>query len=83
MLTVGGDGNLVSTANFRTDAPTVGGYPKIAVVSAADLPILAQRRPGETIRFELITIEQSQRSLRRRASDLETIAKLAGRSSRN
>lgn len=68
---------------LMADAPTVGGYPKIAVVSAADLPILAQRRPGETIRFELITIEQSQRALKRRAADLETIAKLAGRSSRN
>jgi urea carboxylase len=64
------------------DAPTVGGYPKIAVVSEADLPIIAQRSPGETIRFELITIEQSQRALRRRASDLQTISQLAIRSSR-
>jgi urea carboxylase len=62
------------------DAPTVGGYPKIAVVSEADLPILAQRRPGETIRFQLITIEQSQRALRRRASDMQTISQLASRS---
>ena len=57
-------------------------YPKIAVVSEADLPIIAQRSPGETIRFELITIEQSQRALRRRASDLNTINQLAIRSSR-
>jgi urea carboxylase len=64
------------------DAPTVGGYPKIAVVSEADLPIIAQRSPGETIRFELITIEQSQRALRRRASDLNTISQLAIRASR-
>jgi urea carboxylase len=55
------------------DAPTVGGYPKIAVVAEADLPILAQRSPGEIIRFQLVTIEQSQRALRRRASDLHTI----------
>jgi urea carboxylase len=55
------------------DAPTIGGYPKIAVVSDADLPILGQRSPGETVRFELITIEQSQRALKRRASDLHTI----------
>jgi allophanate hydrolase subunit 2 len=63
------------------DAPTVGGYAKIAVVSEADLPILAQRRPGEAIRFQLITIEQSQRALRRRASDTYTISQLASRSS--
>src|SRR5450756_2865050 len=54
---------------LMADAPTVGGYPKIAVVSEADLPILAQRRPGESIRFQLITIEQSQRALKRRMSD--------------
>ena len=65
---------------LMADAPTVGGYPKIAVVSEADLPILAQRRPGETIRFEKITIEQSQRALKRRHSDLHTISQLATRS---
>jgi antagonist of KipI len=58
---------------LMADAPTVGGYPKIAAVSDADLPILAQRSPAETVRFELITIEQSQRALKRRASDLHTI----------
>ncbi|MEO8909143.1 MAG: biotin-dependent carboxyltransferase family protein [Gemmatimonadaceae bacterium] len=58
---------------LMADAPTVGGYPKIAVVAEADLPILSQRSPGEVVRFELITIEQSQRALRRRASDLNTI----------
>ena len=67
---------------LMADAPTVGGYPKIAVVAEADLPIIAQRSPGETIRFELITIEQSQRALKRRASDLQTITQLAIRSSR-
>lgn len=64
---------------LMADAPTVGGYPKIAVVSEADLPILAQRRPGDEIRFALISIEQSQRALKRRSSDLETIARLAAR----
>ena len=58
---------------LMADAPTIGGYPKIAVVSDADLPILGQRSPGETVRFELITIEQSQRALKRRGSDLHTI----------
>ena len=62
------------------DAPTLGGYPKIAVVSEADLPILAQRRPRESIRFQLITIDQSQRSLKRRLSDIQTISRRAARS---
>lgn len=77
-IQVPGDGLPIA---LMADAPTVGGYPKIAVVAEADLPILAQRSPGDTIRFELITIEQSQRSLRRRASDLHTISQLAARSS--
>jgi urea carboxylase len=64
------------------DAPTVGGYPKIAVVSEADLPILAQRRPGESVRFELVGIEYSQRASRRRAADLRAISLLASRGAR-
>jgi antagonist of KipI len=65
---------------LMADAPTVGGYPKIAVVSESDLPILAQRSPGESIRFQLTTIDQSQRALRKRASDLHSIGQLANRS---
>ena len=78
-IQVPGDGLPIA---LMADAPTVGGYPKIAVVSEADLPTIAQRSPGESIRFELITIEQSQRLLKRRASNLHTISQLALRSSR-
>jgi antagonist of KipI len=76
-IQIPGDGLPIA---LMADAPTVGGYPKIAVISEADLPILAQRRPGESIRFQLITIEQSQRALKRRASDMQTISQLASRS---
>jgi antagonist of KipI len=76
-IQVPGDGLPIA---LMADAPTIGGYPKIAVVSEADLPILAQRRPGETIRFQLITIEQSQRALKRRASDMHAISQHASRS---
>ena len=69
-----GDGKPIA---LMADAPTVGGYPKIAVISEADLPILAQRQPGDTVRFELIAIEQSQRAARKRAADLHTIRHLA------
>jgi biotin-dependent carboxylase-like uncharacterized protein len=58
---------------LMADAPTVGGYAKIAVVADADLSLLAQRTPGETIRFKPITVEESQRALRERAFDLKTI----------
>jgi biotin-dependent carboxylase-like uncharacterized protein len=36
---------------FLADHPTTGGYPVIAVVDRADLPLLAQARPGAEIRF--------------------------------
>jgi biotin-dependent carboxylase-like uncharacterized protein len=77
-IQIPGDGLPIA---LMADAPTVGGYAKIAVVSEADLPILAQRRPGESIRFQLTTIEQSQRALKRRQSDIHTISQLASRSS--
>jgi biotin-dependent carboxylase-like uncharacterized protein len=65
---------------LMADAPTVGGYPKIAVVSKTDMPILAQRMPGASVRFELITIDQSQRALKRRASDQKAIRSLGAAS---
>ena len=49
------------------DGPTVGGYPKIGVVASVDIPALAQRMPGDTIRFELITLREAQRLLRERS----------------
>ena len=42
------------------DRQTTGGYPKIATVISADLPALGQRRPGDHLRFEAITVEAAQ-----------------------
>jgi KipI family sensor histidine kinase inhibitor len=40
------------------DAPTTGGYPKLATVLTADLPVLAQLVPGEgELRFEAVALE--------------------------
>ncbi|MFI5915388.1 biotin-dependent carboxyltransferase family protein [Dactylosporangium sp. NPDC051541] len=36
---------------FLADHPTTGGYPVVAVVHPADLPLLAQARPGDSVRF--------------------------------
>ena len=76
-IQVPGDGQPIA---LMADAPTIGGYPKIAIVSEADLPIMAQRRPGESIRFQLITIDQSQRALKRRLSDIHAIGQHASQS---
>lgn len=45
---------------IMADRQTMGGYPKIAYVASVDLPSLAQGRPGETVRFNLISLEQAQ-----------------------
>jgi antagonist of KipI len=45
---------------LMADRQTTGGYPKIAQVASVDLPRLAQRAPGETVRFEWITLEAAQ-----------------------
>lgn len=58
------------------DAPTVGGYPVIGVVCSADLPLIAQRRPGEAVRLRVVSIEDAQRALRRRAVSVHTLASL-------
>ncbi len=36
---------------FLADHPVTGGYPVMAVVLTADLPLAAQARPGQRIRF--------------------------------
>ncbi|MGH7046295.1 MAG: biotin-dependent carboxyltransferase family protein [Stellaceae bacterium] len=46
------------------DHQTTGGYPKIATVISADLPVVGRRRPGDTIRFAAVTIEDAERLAR-------------------
>jgi biotin-dependent carboxylase-like uncharacterized protein len=41
------------------DAQTTGGYPKIAVVTTPDIDILGQAKPGNTIRFAQVTVQQA------------------------
>lgn len=43
------------------DGPTVGGYPKIAVVLSADLGRLAQFRPGDRPGFQRVTLDEARR----------------------
>lgn len=46
---------------LMADHQTTGGYAKIATVLKEDLPCLAQARPGDTIRFTSVTIEDVQK----------------------
>ncbi len=42
------------------DAQTIGGYPRIAQVAEVDKPLLGQLRPGDSVTFQLITLEQAR-----------------------
>ena len=52
------------------DRPATGGYVKIATVIAADLPMLAQARPGDTLRFAIATVEEARAAWRDRLATL-------------
>lgn len=47
------------------DHQTTGGYPVVATVIAADLPLVAQREPGEEIRFAPISLRDAVAELQR------------------
>ncbi|HYK09938.1 MAG TPA: biotin-dependent carboxyltransferase family protein [Gemmatimonadales bacterium] len=49
---------------LMADGPTVGGYPKIAAVITADLPILAQRLPGAAVQLQVTTVAEAQALIR-------------------
>ena len=46
---------------LMADRQTTGGYSKIVQVISADLPLLAQYAPGQSVRFSLATLEEAQR----------------------
>lgn len=52
------------------DAQTAGGYPKIATVISADLPRLATRKPGETVRFACVDAAAGERAARAAVAEL-------------
>jgi antagonist of KipI len=41
------------------DAQTIGGYPQVAHVIGVDLPLVAQLRPGDTVRFREVTLAEA------------------------
>jgi antagonist of KipI len=58
---------------MMADCATAGGYPKIAAVTSADMPLLAQCMPGrDHIRFRQTTIEAAQERYRASMQKLES-----------
>ena len=53
---------------LMADRQTTGGYPKIATVISADLRRVAQRRPGEALRFRAVPLDEAFALARERAA---------------
>ncbi|WP_233256628.1 biotin-dependent carboxyltransferase family protein [Opitutus sp. ER46] len=45
---------------LMADAQTLGGYPQVAHVITVDLPLVAQRRPGDTLTFRAVALEDAR-----------------------
>ncbi|MFI4971019.1 MAG: biotin-dependent carboxyltransferase family protein, partial [Lysobacterales bacterium] len=74
------DGQAIA---LMAEHPTIGGYPRIGQIAAIDLPRLAQRRPGESVCFGEIGLDEAQTRYLARERELarlfDTIAtRLAG-----
>jgi len=55
------DGNPIL---LMADCAPTGGYPRIGHVISADLSLAAQLRPGQLVRFQMVTLEQAQHCCR-------------------
>jgi biotin-dependent carboxylase-like uncharacterized protein len=56
------------------DRQTTGGYPKIATVISADLPILGRMAPGGEVAFVAVEVAAAEAAARRLAAELDRLA---------
>jgi antagonist of KipI len=64
------DGQLIV---LMADAPTSGGYPRVAHVIETDLPLIAQLGAGDKIAFHLIELAKAENFLLEAAKDLQLL----------
>lgn len=69
-IQVPGDGNPII---MLSDRQTTGGYPKIATVITADLPLVAQMKPKCRISFQEISLAAAHQALKEQEQLLQTI----------
>lgn len=62
---------------MMADRQTTGGYTKIAGVISVDLPLLAQSKPGDQIRFKKVTLEEAHGLLKAREDFFSEIPEMA------
>lgn len=58
---------------LMADRQPTGGYPKIGTVIRADLPRLAQTRPGQSLRFVAVSVDQAVAALRMATPSIEAM----------
>jgi allophanate hydrolase subunit 2 len=58
------------------DRQTSGGYVKPFVVASAAVGWLAQRRPGDSVRFRICSFDDAQEMLERQSSARKALARL-------
>jgi antagonist of KipI len=58
---------------LMADHQTAGGYPAVAGVARADLPLLAQLLPGDHLRFREVKVEAAQARWRQLRAGLEAL----------
>jgi antagonist of KipI len=60
---------------LMVDRQVTGGYAKIACVISADMPRLAQARPGSRVAFQAVSVKEAHAEARSRAREIEDFAK--------
>jgi antagonist of KipI len=63
---------------LMAEHPTIGGYPRIGQIAAVDLPRLAQRRPGDPVRFAEINLDEAQTRYLERERELSRLIAAIG-----
>ncbi|MCX7142876.1 MAG: biotin-dependent carboxyltransferase family protein [Proteobacteria bacterium] len=63
---------------LMVEAPTTGGYPKIATVISADIPVLGRRRRGQTIHFAAVDAAEAEALRRGQEAFLQQCAREFG-----
>jgi antagonist of KipI len=48
---------------LMADHQTAGGYPRVAHVISAHLPVLAQKKPNDVIKFKMTSLEEAEKKL--------------------
>ncbi|OES45133.1 biotin-dependent carboxyltransferase family protein [Domibacillus iocasae] len=69
-IQVPSDGNPIV---LLADRQTTGGYPRIGQIAAADLPIIAQMKPGDRVRFKEISLHEAEQLYMEREKEIKQI----------